>query len=154
MIKLLRNIRQILFVYDFQESPTGELADYSFQSGEQESSGEKTTEHQLQPDPELEAELETQSCETFCVSEEMVGNNPEEGRLVMDIKCYTVWSLLTFSRLFTITVFASLCIQVGIVNGKMTSHLSPAHPLLTPSLSPSPRPHPPLTVLRLLNLQL
>ncbi|XP_076608059.1 serine/threonine-protein kinase LMTK1 isoform X1 [Chaetodon auriga] len=67
-----------VFLFD-QESPTGELADYAFslgtESSEQESSEEKTSDQQLQPDPELEA----QSCEAFCVSEETDGNNPEEG---------------------------------------------------------------------------
>ena len=76
MISLLRGI---FVAYDFQESPTGELADYTFSTGtetnEKESSEEKNTEHQLQPDPELEA----QSCETFCVSEGTDGNNAEEG---------------------------------------------------------------------------
>lgn len=74
-------------VYDFQESPTGELADYAFsvgESSEQESSEGKTSDQQLQPDPELEA----QSCETFCVSEETDGNNSEEGEFVKHINCY------------------------------------------------------------------
>ncbi|XP_070703573.1 serine/threonine-protein kinase LMTK1 [Pempheris klunzingeri] len=67
-----------VFLFD-QESPTGELADYAFSSGTdcsgQETSEEKTSDHQLQHDPEHEA----QSCETFCVSEEIDGNNSEEG---------------------------------------------------------------------------
>ncbi|XP_070779056.1 serine/threonine-protein kinase LMTK1 [Enoplosus armatus] len=64
-----------VFLFD-QESPTGELADYTFsESSGQESSEEKTSDHQLQHDPELEA----QSCETFCVSEETDGNNSEDG---------------------------------------------------------------------------
>uniref|UniRef100_UPI0037E7DC36 serine/threonine-protein kinase LMTK1 isoform X2 n=1 Tax=Semicossyphus pulcher TaxID=241346 RepID=UPI0037E7DC36 len=66
-----------VFLFD-QESPTGELADYAFsigtESSEQEASEEKNSD-QLQPDPELEAE----SCETFCDSEEVEGNNSEEG---------------------------------------------------------------------------
>ncbi|XP_044037049.1 serine/threonine-protein kinase LMTK1 isoform X4 [Siniperca chuatsi] len=64
-----------VFLFD-QESPTGELADYTFsESSGQESSEEKTSDLQLQPDPELD----TQSCETFCLSEETDGNNSEEG---------------------------------------------------------------------------
>ncbi|XP_068575011.1 serine/threonine-protein kinase LMTK1-like isoform X1 [Cebidichthys violaceus] len=67
-----------VFLFD-QESPTGELADYSFPTGTesngQESSGEKNSDHQLQPDPELEA----RSCEPFCVSEETDGINSEKG---------------------------------------------------------------------------
>ncbi|XP_034748985.1 serine/threonine-protein kinase LMTK1 isoform X2 [Etheostoma cragini] len=67
-----------VFLFD-QESPTGELADYAFSAGTessgQESTEEKNTDHQLQSDPELEA----QSCESFCLSEETDGNNSEEG---------------------------------------------------------------------------
>ncbi|XP_040919177.1 serine/threonine-protein kinase LMTK1 isoform X1 [Toxotes jaculatrix] len=66
-----------VFLFD-QESPTGELADYTFtgtESSGQESSEAKTSDHQPQPDPQLEA----QACETFCVSEETDGNNSEEG---------------------------------------------------------------------------
>nr|XP_033501468.1 serine/threonine-protein kinase LMTK1 isoform X1 [Epinephelus lanceolatus]XP_033501469.1 serine/threonine-protein kinase LMTK1 isoform X1 [Epinephelus lanceolatus] len=67
-----------VFLFD-QESPTGELADFTFSTGTessgQESPEEKNPDHQLQPDPELEA----QSCETFCVSKETEGNNSEEG---------------------------------------------------------------------------
>lgn len=76
----MRNI----FVYDFQESPTGELADYTFstESSGQDASEEKASDHELQPD----ADLEAQSCETFCVSEETDGNNSEEGEFVEDIK--------------------------------------------------------------------
>lgn len=72
-------------VSDFQESPTGELVDYTFsvetEANEQESSEEKISDQQLQPDPELEAELEAQSCETFCVSEGTDGSNSVEGEL-------------------------------------------------------------------------
>ncbi|KAM7387234.1 hypothetical protein PAMA_009717 [Pampus argenteus] len=67
-----------VFLFD-QESPTGELADYTFSTGvessSQESTEEITSDHQPQPDPELEA----QTCETYCVSEETHGNNSEEG---------------------------------------------------------------------------
>ncbi|XP_053194203.1 serine/threonine-protein kinase LMTK1 [Scomber japonicus] len=67
-----------VFLFD-QESPTGELADYTFSTGaessEQESSEEVTCDHQLQPDPESES----QSCETYCVSQETDRNNSEEG---------------------------------------------------------------------------
>uniref|UniRef100_A0A669D8Q8 non-specific serine/threonine protein kinase n=1 Tax=Oreochromis niloticus TaxID=8128 RepID=A0A669D8Q8_ORENI len=67
-----------VFLFD-QESPTGELADYSF-STEVESSGEETSEtknfdQQPQPDPELEV----QSCESPCVSKQTDGNKSEEG---------------------------------------------------------------------------
>lgn len=78
------------FVYDFQESPTGELVDYSFigaECSEQESSEEKTSDNQLQPDPEVD--LDAQSCETFCVSEKTDGKNSEEGEFVKVIKYYT-----------------------------------------------------------------
>lgn len=77
-----------IFVFKFQESPTGELADYAFstdtESSGQESSEEKNTDHQLQSDPELEA----QSCESFCPSEETDGNNSEEGEFVKNTKSY------------------------------------------------------------------
>ncbi|XP_069558992.1 serine/threonine-protein kinase LMTK1 isoform X1 [Brachyistius frenatus] len=67
-----------VFLFD-QESPTGELADFAFSSdvepSEQESSEENTSEHQPQPD----AELEAQSCKTHCGSEETDGNNSEDG---------------------------------------------------------------------------
>ncbi|XP_005745503.1 serine/threonine-protein kinase LMTK1-like isoform X4 [Pundamilia nyererei] len=67
-----------VFLFD-QESPTGELADYSF-STEVEASGEETSEtknfdQQPQPDPELEA----QSRESPCVSKQTDGNKSEEG---------------------------------------------------------------------------
>ncbi|XP_056257131.1 serine/threonine-protein kinase LMTK1 isoform X1 [Seriola aureovittata] len=66
-----------VFLFD-QESPTGELADYTFSTGTesigQDSSEGNTSDHQLQPDPELEA----QTCETVCVSEETDGNHSEE----------------------------------------------------------------------------
>nr|XP_004559522.1 serine/threonine-protein kinase LMTK1 isoform X4 [Maylandia zebra] len=67
-----------VFLFD-QESPTGELADYSF-STEVEASGEETSEtknfdQQPQPDPELEA----QSHESPCVSKQTDGNKSEEG---------------------------------------------------------------------------
>lgn len=70
-------------VYDFQESPTGELADYSFSAGAEsteESSEECTSHYQLQMDPALESDA--QSCETFCVPEETHGKNLEEGKFV------------------------------------------------------------------------
>ncbi|GLD49294.1 serine/threonine-protein kinase LMTK1-like protein [Lates japonicus] len=67
-----------VFLFD-QESPTGELADYTFSTGTecsgQESSEEKISDYQPQPDPKLEA----QACKTFCVSKETAGNNSEEG---------------------------------------------------------------------------
>ncbi|XP_028267183.1 serine/threonine-protein kinase LMTK1 isoform X2 [Parambassis ranga] len=67
-----------VFLFD-QESPTGELADYAFsagveQSGE-ESSEEQPSDHQPQPDPQPEA----QSCETYCVSKEADRHNADEG---------------------------------------------------------------------------
>ncbi|XP_034394971.1 serine/threonine-protein kinase LMTK1 [Cyclopterus lumpus] len=67
-----------VFLFD-QESPTGELADYAFSTGTESngegSSGERNTDHQPQPDPELEA----RSCEPFCASEETDGDNSETG---------------------------------------------------------------------------
>lgn len=84
------------FVCDFQESPTGELVDYGFslgaESSEQESSEEKTSDHQLQLDPDLETDLDAQSGEAFCVSEETNGKNLEEGEFIKIIKCYTDYS--------------------------------------------------------------
>ncbi|XP_071778975.2 serine/threonine-protein kinase LMTK1 [Centroberyx gerrardi] len=67
-----------VFLFD-QESPTGELADYTFSteaqsSGQDDSEGE-TSNHQPQPDPELEA----QPHGTYCVSDDIDGNNSEEG---------------------------------------------------------------------------
>ncbi|XP_074553460.1 serine/threonine-protein kinase LMTK1 isoform X2 [Halichoeres trimaculatus] len=66
-----------VFLFD-QESPTGELADYSFSTGT-EATGDEVSEEknfdQLQPDPEVEA----QSSDTSCVSEEAEGNNSGEG---------------------------------------------------------------------------
>ncbi|KAF3700108.1 Serine/threonine-protein kinase LMTK1 [Channa argus] len=70
-----------VFLFD-QESPTGDLADFAFSTGTepsgQEPSEKETSAHQLQPDPELEA----QSCQTFCVFEERDGNFSEEGEFV------------------------------------------------------------------------
>lgn len=67
-----------VFLFD-QESPTGELADYSFSTGVessgQETSETKTFDQQLQPDPDPEA----QSCESYCASKQTDGNNLEEG---------------------------------------------------------------------------
>ncbi|CAN9505656.1 unnamed protein product [Ophioblennius macclurei] len=67
-----------VFLFD-QESPTGELADFAFstetEAGEQESEEDKTSDHQQQPDPELQS----QPCETSSVSEETERNNLEEG---------------------------------------------------------------------------
>lgn len=79
------------FVYDFQESPTGELVDYSFigaECSEQESSEEKTSGNQLQADPE--PELDAQACETFCVSEKTDGKNSEEGEFILSKIMITV----------------------------------------------------------------
>ncbi|XP_060882741.1 serine/threonine-protein kinase LMTK1 isoform X1 [Labrus mixtus] len=65
-----------VFLFD-QESPTGELADYSFSTGT-EASGEAVSEEknsdQLQTAPEVKAE----SCEIFCVSEETGENSSVE----------------------------------------------------------------------------
>lgn len=65
-----------VFLFD-QESPTGELADYTFSSETEPSEHEsdKTPDHQQQPDPELQA----QPCETGPVSEETDRNNLEGG---------------------------------------------------------------------------
>ncbi|XP_035470653.1 serine/threonine-protein kinase LMTK1 isoform X1 [Scophthalmus maximus] len=62
-----------VFLFD-QESPTGELADFTFSTGTEESSEAKTSDPQTQPDPELEAQV----CETLCVSEETDGNNSDK----------------------------------------------------------------------------
>ncbi|XP_034567336.1 serine/threonine-protein kinase LMTK1 [Notolabrus celidotus] len=66
-----------VFLFD-QESPTGELADFTFSTGT-EASGEEVSEEknsdQLQPDPEVEA----QSLETSCASQETEANNSGEG---------------------------------------------------------------------------
>ncbi|XP_029997000.1 serine/threonine-protein kinase LMTK1 isoform X2 [Sphaeramia orbicularis] len=66
-----------VFLFD-QESPTGELADYTFSTGAecsvQESSEEKTSDHQPQPDNDTDA----QSCLEDCVSENEE-NNSEKG---------------------------------------------------------------------------
>lgn len=62
----------------FQESPTGELADYTFSTGTEASGVEVLEEKnldQLQPGPEVE----TQSSETCCDSDEVEGNNSREG---------------------------------------------------------------------------
>ncbi|KAM3864482.1 serine/threonine-protein kinase LMTK1 [Diretmus argenteus] len=67
-----------VFLFD-QESPTGELADYTFSTGadfiRQESSGGETSNHLPQP----HAELEAQSHGTCCVADDIDGNNSEEG---------------------------------------------------------------------------
>lgn len=81
MVKLfyVKNI----FVCVFQESPTGELADFAF-STETESSAQKSSEEDdtPQPDPVREA----QSCETFCASEERDGSISEDGEFLKSIK--------------------------------------------------------------------
>lgn len=58
----------LIALYNFQESPTGELADNSFSTGKEPSEQEP-------PDPELKAE----SSDPHCVSEEADENNSEEG---------------------------------------------------------------------------
>ncbi|KAM4598156.1 LOW QUALITY PROTEIN: serine/threonine-protein kinase LMTK1 [Polymixia lowei] len=67
-----------VFLFD-QESPTGELADYTFSTGA-ESSGQdspegETSDNQPQPDPEPE----TQPHETCFASDDIDGNSSEEG---------------------------------------------------------------------------
>lgn len=79
-------LNHLIGFHAFQESPTGELADYSF-STEVEASGEETSEtknfdQQPQPDPELEA----QSHESPCVSKQTDGNKSEEGEDVICCK--------------------------------------------------------------------
>ncbi|KAM9843721.1 serine/threonine-protein kinase LMTK1 [Aulostomus maculatus] len=59
-----------VFLFD-QESPTGELVDFAFSTG-----GESSEQEPLE---EKNPELEVQSCEICCVSEEPEGNNAEEG---------------------------------------------------------------------------
>lgn len=61
----------------FQESPTGELADFAFSAGTEPSA-------QTQPDPVLEAP----SCETFC-SDERDGSIPEDGEFPSNTEPYT-----------------------------------------------------------------
>ncbi|XP_041860953.1 serine/threonine-protein kinase LMTK1 isoform X2 [Melanotaenia boesemani] len=56
-----------VFLFD-QESPTGELADYSFCAGVETSVQESS-----------DSELEPQSCETPCVTKGTDGNNSDEG---------------------------------------------------------------------------
>uniref|UniRef100_A0A665U6L0 non-specific serine/threonine protein kinase n=1 Tax=Echeneis naucrates TaxID=173247 RepID=A0A665U6L0_ECHNA len=68
-----------VFLFD-QESPTGELADYTFStgtesSGQEASEGENISDHHLHPDPEFESEV----CQPVSVSEETDGNSSEEG---------------------------------------------------------------------------
>lgn len=74
------------FVCYFQESPTGELVDYGFSTGEesneQEASEELTSENQLQADPETQVEVDARSCETFCVSDKADEKNSEDGKPV------------------------------------------------------------------------
>jgi len=90
------------------------LADYAFSTGTESngegSSGEKNTDRELQPDPGLEV----RSCEPFCVSEETDGNNSEKGELVKE--CYAV---ILGDVICNCDV--SVCIQVGLLNGKMKS---------------------------------
>lgn len=70
-------------VSDLQESPTGELADYTFPTGTLEPSsedspeGEDSNQHP-QPDPELEAQPQG----TCNVSDDVDGDNSEEGKSV------------------------------------------------------------------------
>ncbi|KAG7505903.1 serine serine/threonine-protein kinase LMTK1-like isoform X1 [Solea senegalensis] len=66
-----------VFLFD-QESPTGELADFTFATGtessEQESSEANTSDHRPQPDADLEGEV----CESLRVSEQTDGIKSEE----------------------------------------------------------------------------
>lgn len=61
----------LVALYNFQESPTGELADDSLSTGKEPSEQEP-------PDPELKAE----STDPPCVSEEADENNSEEGESI------------------------------------------------------------------------
>uniref|UniRef100_A0A672YF67 Apoptosis-associated tyrosine kinase a n=1 Tax=Sphaeramia orbicularis TaxID=375764 RepID=A0A672YF67_9TELE len=83
-----------VFLFD-QESPTGELADYTFSTGAecsvQESSEEKTSDHQPQPDNDTDA----QSCLEDCVSENEE-NNSEKGEFVKDMELHKVVLLHSF----------------------------------------------------------
>ncbi|XP_026229648.1 serine/threonine-protein kinase LMTK1 isoform X2 [Anabas testudineus] len=64
-----------VFLFD-QESPTGELADFAFSTGT-ESSAQECSEEDDQPQPN--PNLDVQSCETFCVSEEKDGSLSNDG---------------------------------------------------------------------------
>lgn len=70
-------------MFVFQESPTGELADFAFSTGT-ESSAQASSEEDNQPQPD--PKLEVQSCEMFCVSQERDGSISEDGKFVKDIK--------------------------------------------------------------------
>ncbi|CAB1424286.1 unnamed protein product [Pleuronectes platessa] len=61
-----------VFLFD-QESPTGELADYTFATGTEESP--EYSDHRPHPDPELEA----QAGGTLCDSEETDGSSEKDG---------------------------------------------------------------------------
>ncbi|XP_035035885.2 serine/threonine-protein kinase LMTK1 isoform X1 [Hippoglossus stenolepis] len=63
-----------VFLFD-QESPTGELADFTFSTGTEESPELNASDHQPHPDPELEA----QAGETLCDSEETDGSSEKDG---------------------------------------------------------------------------
>lgn len=75
----------IIFVVVFQESPTGELADFAFSTGT-ESSAQECSEEDDQPQPN--PNLDVQSCETFCVSEEKDGSLSNDGEFVKGLKHY------------------------------------------------------------------
>ena len=73
----MRNV----FVHVLQESPTGELADYTFSTGTEESPELNASDHRPHPDPEFEA----QAGGTLCDSEETDGSS-EKGEFVREIK--------------------------------------------------------------------
>ena len=70
-----------VFVHVLQESPTGELADFTFSTGTEESPEFNASDHQAHPDPELDAQVGA----TLCDSEETDGSS-EKGEFARDIK--------------------------------------------------------------------
>ncbi|KAM9391593.1 serine/threonine-protein kinase LMTK1-like [Pholidichthys leucotaenia] len=63
-----------VFLFD-QESPTGELADFTFSAGAEPSGQESSKEETFDPTPQPDPGVESQSC----VSTETEGNNPTQG---------------------------------------------------------------------------
>lgn len=74
-----------LSIHDHQESPTGELVDYSFSTAtdpdgqEPEPDGKPP---QLDPEPDVDAE----SCESFCGPDEAQENHLGDGESFEDVR--------------------------------------------------------------------
>lgn len=103
----------------FQESPTGELVDYGFSTGEesneQEASEEITSENQLQAEPETQVEVDARSCETFCVSDK-ADENSEDGK---SVRTNQFFADLTWSTLHSgLNTYCKMC--RAQVSGKTT----------------------------------